>query len=172
MLKKMPPAGVVAPGSLWVNSTDQEFDSEMYHLGRVQNTTHHDCFRVQKQFEDYVTRRYLPQARPAALDSGWLLLRRSPCVERLMCAWFNEFVTFSHREQLSFFFAVDMLGLRSEVHIVDVGWWNRFARNRWRHNKVVKANGACLEVPTAQGPLCRLMPGRGVRCRHRCDRSE
>eukprot|EP01062_Namystynia_karyoxenos_P041365 TRINITY_DN30151_c0_g1_i1.p1 TRINITY_DN30151_c0_g1~~TRINITY_DN30151_c0_g1_i1.p1 ORF type:complete len:442 (+),score=115.90 TRINITY_DN30151_c0_g1_i1:94-1419(+) len=166
-LRLEPHASFVAPASLWVNTTDQEFESELYHLGRIRNTTHHDCFRISLQYQDYVVRKYLPQEIPGALDSGWLLLRRGPCLERLMCVWFNEFVKWSHREQLSFFFAVDALGMRPAVSIISVDLWNQYARNRWRHRRTPRANGACRDVPTAFGPLCKLVPKQGFRCRGR-----
>ncbi|KAG8468962.1 hypothetical protein KFE25_007480 [Diacronema lutheri] len=66
----------------------------------------------------------------------------------LECVWFNEVVLFSHREQNSFWYAVDELGLRRQVYVVPtksnraMDRWTRrnikqtsdfYVPSRWRH---------------------------------------
>ena len=92
----------------------------------------------------------IQQREPRAV---WPAGRTEPAphvsIRWLECAWFNEMAIFSHRVQLSFFFAVDALGLRRQVHVVPRRQWENKLFQIARHKYGALVDNA--SAPVAMG---------------------
>jgi hypothetical protein len=94
---------------------------------------------------------FLAQNRHGAVGSAdpsvSLKAPASRVIQWLECAWFNEVALFSHREQNSFWYAVDELGLRRQIYVLLTKSQKRI--NNWTRRHIKQISEFYLPNPHA-----------------------
>lgn len=136
----------------WSLSFAKEFKYAMTRI-RYQHARHtsRDVHDLKRQFAFYC-REGACNNQPGMVDATMVIQQRAPrrnypsgrpepdpraVIRWLECAWFVEMVLFSHRVQVSYFYVVDLLGLRRHVYMIP--------RKRWEEKLFTIANHAYKE---------------------------